>query len=340
MANMEDLTEEFRQRFEDFYRSFDEHLARQSEYKEFLETFNEDLDKLARIPILPALMPEALQGFHGFDDIYDDNESFTGGDNNSDRSRSRTNSEKQDVEEAPAAVVATDEMEISEQQKSRGLTLLSWISAKENQTTLQLMAANCLHGLNRFDHSGVASLKLNVDRVMLAATQDDMKEIKGLKSRLEGLDRLLFDAKVKVQDQNELATAFQQNQIRASNLGDASILPDLCESHSSQLNVMLNNHLDIRDIRRRIATAKEELGANLISRLKYIVQIENRMSELDNQLLFNHRCLKRIQRHLVIIEQIHQAPTVYVTAVTEVVRRKQFSSSFLIVSSMDKNDDP
>lgn len=159
-----------------------------------------------------------------------------------------------------------------------------------------------------------------------------MKEIKGLKSRLEGLDRLMFDAKKKVQDQNELATAFQQNQIRASNLGDASILPDLCESHSSQLNVMLKNHLDLRDIRRRVSTAKEELGTNLIQRLKFIVQIENRMSDLDNQLLFYHRCLRRVQRHLIIIEQIHHAPSMYVTAVTEVVRRRQFSTHFLIVS--------
>lgn len=152
-----------------------------------------------------------------------------------------------------------------------------------------------------------------------------------MSDRLQGLDKLMSEAEKKVQDQSELCTAFQQNQIRASNLGDASILPDLCESHSSQLSVMLKNHLDIRDILRRIWNAKEELGINLILRLKYIMHIENSMSELDNQLLFYHRCLRRMQRHLIIIEQIHTAPSIYVTAVTEVVRRRTFSGAFLEV---------
>lgn len=56
------------------------------------------------------------------------------------------------------------------------------------------------------------------------------------------------------------------------------------------------------------------------------------MSDLDNKLLFYHRCLRRVQRHLVIIEQIHRAPSIYVSAITEVVRRKTFSSAFLRVS--------
>lgn len=141
----------------------------------------------------------------------------------------------------------------------------------------------------------------------------------------------MVEVKSKVQDQSELAIAFQQNQNRASNLGDASILPDLCETHSSQLNVMHDNHVGLRDIRRRISKAKEELGLNVMQRLKFIGHIENRMSELDNQMLFSHRCLRRLQRHLIIIEQIHLAPIIYVTAVTEVVRRRTFSGLFLKV---------
>lgn len=148
---------------------------------------------------------------------------------------------------------------------------------------------------------------------------------------MQGLDKLMVEVKNKVQDQSELAIAFQQNQNRASNLGDASILPDLCETHSSQLSVMHKNHNNLRDIRRRISKAKEELGSNVMQRLKFIGHIENRMSELDNQMLFSHRCLRRFQRHLVVIEQIHFAPIIYVTAVTEVVRRRTFSNLFLKV---------
>lgn len=56
------------------------------------------------------------------------------------------------------------------------------------------------------------------------------------------------------------------------------------------------------------------------------------MFELDNKFLFYHRCLRRLQTHFGIIEQIHQAPSMYVNAVTEVVRRRLFSNAFLLVS--------
>lgn len=95
-----------------------------------------------------------------------------------------------------------------------------------------------------------------------------MKEIKGLEERLRGLEALMCDARKIVQEQNEMAQAFQQNQNRAANLGDASILPDLCASHRSQLVVMLRNHKNVREICNRCYRAKEELGNNLHHRLK------------------------------------------------------------------------
>lgn len=57
--------------------------------------------------------------------------------------------------------------------------------------------------------------------------QENIREVRGLTQRLEQLDELIQSAKKTVQEQKELSTAFQQNQSRASNLGDASILPDL-----------------------------------------------------------------------------------------------------------------
>lgn len=65
---------------------------------------------------------------------------------------------------------------------------------------------------------------------------------------------------------------------------------------------------------------------------RYIIHVETRVWEIDNSILFYHTSLKRLQKHLGIIEQIHMAPCMYVSAVTEVVRRRMFSSSFLRVS--------
>lgn len=175
-------------------------------------------------------------------------------------------------------------------------------------------------------------LKLLNDFIVFGQ-QENIREVRGLTQRLEQLDELMDSGKKTVQEQKELSTAFQQNQSRASNLGDPSILPDLCMSHSSHLTVMLANHNKLLDIEKRIMKAKEELGDNLIKRLKYVVHIQNSISDLDSKLLFHHRCFRRLKHHLIIIEQIHHAPSIYVTAVTEVVRRKIFSKHFLAVSN-------
>jgi len=61
---------------------------------------------------------------------------------------------------------------------------------------------------------------------------------------------------------------FVQNQARARNLQDVSVLPDLCTSHRRQLSLMLKNHQSLQDIHRRCAAAKDELSANLHARLR------------------------------------------------------------------------
>jgi RB1-inducible coiled-coil protein 1 len=59
-----------------------------------------------------------------------------------------------------------------------------------------------------------------------------------------------------------------KNQDRARNLRDASVLPDLCNSHERQLTVLLKNQQRLSSIRKRIAVAKDELGCTLLKGLR------------------------------------------------------------------------
>lgn len=284
-------------------------------------SFDEDLGKLSHIPILPPLLQCAEeQPFHAFDEVYaDTDESFD------------LKSKKEKNESSVGSSTKDDAPKAMKDSKS-SMTLLQWISSNENQKALKRMAENCTRELEVFDKNVMETLKEDIEKTVESARREDMKEIKGLEERLRGLENLMFDARKIVQEQNDLAQAFQQNQARAANLGDQSILPDLCASHKNQLIVMLKNHKKLRDIRIRCGKAKDELGKNLYQRLKFVIHIENRMYEIDSKLLFYHTCLRRLQKHLGIIEQIHQAPCVYVQAVTEVVRRRIFSTAFLMVS--------
>lgn len=369
VANMEDLTEEFRQRFRNFCEAFDRHLERRASYLELLRNFSDDLSKLSRIPILPGLMPLAEADFHGFDEFLENDDVFSRsttqqqsvlmvganaataggneGDNNgaggsADNSEDKTSTSSTSTSPNKKLKMANESNEERSSQTSqtsitsnttRRLNLLQWITSKENHNVLRTMSDECIQGLATFNEEVYEKLKQEVQSIIKLAEQGDVKEIRGLGERLCKLEEFKYKIKSMVKDQRELSTAFQQNQNRAINLRDTSILPDLCASHQSQLLVMLQNHKKIREHRHCIAKAKDELGANLHARLKRIVYIENAMSEFDNRLLFYHRCLRRAERHIHIIEQIHQAPNMYVAAVTEVMRRKIFSTEFRLWAS-------
>ncbi|XP_020812785.1 RB1-inducible coiled-coil protein 1 [Drosophila serrata] len=351
VANMEDLTNEFRERFHNFCFSFDRHLQKREQQLELLHNFADDLKQLGRIPILPALMSLAEADFHGFDELLDNDDVFT--------AQQQQGQQQQLVPQQPTGSglsessqadspnkklkMGDDDADTGEQQQERvsqtstsssslarrpNLNLLQWISSKGNRSALQLMSDECMQGLDIFSAEIYEKLKEEVKQIIKMANQSEVKEIKGLSDRLCKLEEFKFRIKKMVNDQKEQALALQQNEARAQNLRDNSVLPDLCLSHRSQLQVMLENHTKIREYCRCIANSKDELGWNLHTRLRRIVWIENGMSEFDNRLLFNHRCLRRAERHISIIEQIHRAPSTYVAAVAEVVRRKIFSDEF------------
>ncbi|XP_029038343.1 RB1-inducible coiled-coil protein 1 isoform X2 [Osmia bicornis bicornis] len=295
VANLEDITQMFQSRADLLHQSFAVYLSERQRHMELLANFNADLGMLAKIPILPALRAQA-EGLLSPD-------------------------------EQPS------ESEKDAEEKEEVLSLLRWISAKDNQSSLEQVAEQCSRGLEQFDERVMEALKAEVNAAIDSANKQDMKEIKGLGERLFALEQLMAQTKKLVHEQGELAQGFLQNQSRANNLGDASVLPDLCTSHRRQLVVMLQNHNQLRDIRRRCTKAKEELSVNIYHRLKWIMYVENKMMEVDSKLVIYHESLKRLRRHLEVLQQIHLAPQMYMNAVAEVVRRRTFSQAFLVWAS-------
>lgn len=212
---------------------------------------------------------------------------------------------------------------------SECLSLLKWISAKDNQSTLEQVADQCTRGLEHISEDMMEALKAEAELALQATDKPDMKEIGGLGERLYGLETFMAQMRKLVNEQSELAQSLLQNQNRVSHLGDESVLPDLCNSHRAQLTVMLNNHNLLRDIRRRITKAKEELAENIYRRLKWIMHVESKILEVDWKVALYQESLRRLRKHMEILQQIHLAPELYVNAVIEVVRRRTFSGAFL-----------
>lgn len=296
VANLEDITQMFQARAAVHQQSFALYLSEREQHMELLQNFNADLGMLSKIPILPALRAQA------------------------------------------EGLLSPDDQPIQCEKDANGqeevFSLLSWISAKDNQSSLEQVAEQCSRGLEQFNEKLFNDvLKIEVSAAIVTASKQDMKKIKGLGERLFALEQLMQQTKRLVQEQGELAQGFLQNQSRASNLGDASVLPDLCTSHRRQLLVMLENHNQLRDIRRRCTKSKEELSVNIYQRLKWVMYVENKMREVDSKLMMYNESLKRLRRHLEVFQQIHLAPQMYMSAVAEVVRRRTFSQAFLVWAS-------
>ncbi|CAB4065027.1 RB1CC1 [Lepeophtheirus salmonis] len=195
----------------------------------------------------------------------------------------------------------------------RSVSLLEWISER---------------GSNQLDEEQMNKIITNAQGAIEGSKNTSMKEIRGVGDRLSQLEQLLHEAKKVVQEQSDLANAFVQNQQRASNLKDSSILPNLCDSHRQQLIVMSKNYESVVSIRKRCANAKGELSVNLHSRLKWIVFIQNKIAEAAQSIVINFESLRRLGKKLEVMEQLHLAPSMFMTTAVEVVRRKAFSLEF------------
>lgn len=211
MANLEDLTCEFKQRSAVILNTINDYLEKRPKYLEYLNSFPVDLAKLSTVPILSELLPSAQHDFHGFDEYFHDNVSYTGSTSadsgtsvggSSSNSRNReslsgcdsggvvgdsssqtqgqldtvipTNATTTNVVTTTTANKAQDkssDSQSNEPQKPRTLTLLQWISSKENHKSLDEMAKHCSKVLSKFDESSIQKVKDAIKRTIDIAEQ-------------------------------------------------------------------------------------------------------------------------------------------------------------------------
>lgn len=209
------------------------------------------------------------------------------------------------------------------------VTLRQWIDFHDSHSSLDRLVELCWRGLERFSETNAEQIRFEVQELIKSANNSNMKEIKGLEERLFGLEKLMDDAKKVVDEQCQLASSFQNNRERFSKIKDLTLLPDLSASHKQQLQMMLANHKKMIDYRDRCLRAKHELSINLLSRLKWIMYIEQQISDLDAKLMIYRENLLRLNRHFEIIDQVHKAPDLYLSACVESLRRRRFSKRYL-----------
>ncbi|KAJ8683536.1 hypothetical protein QAD02_019328, partial [Eretmocerus hayati] len=310
IANLDDISKNHLERIQTVYENISTCLNERQEHMQLIESFRADLQNLAKIPILPAL------------------ESYVEDVPPSPEKSQQTQPQQQQSDSTSGAVSGTNISSDETPTPAKALSLLKWIVAKDSVSSLEEIADTCLRLLQQLDERILESLKTDMSTVE-AISNDEMKDIKGLGDRLFALQGLLAQMKKLESDQHDLTSSLEQSKSRIKNVKDESVLPDLCSSHREHLGFMLQNYNQMRDIRRRCTKAKEELAANIHERLRWVAYVEDNMFNTENKLKMFYDNLRRLRQNLSTLRQIHLAPQMYMSAITEVVRRRTFSQAFL-----------
>ncbi|KAG3274170.1 RB1-inducible coiled-coil protein 1 isoform X1 [Ictidomys tridecemlineatus] len=204
------------------------------------------------------------------------------------------------------------------------VSLLDWINVQDRPNDVESLVRKCFDSMSRLDPKIIRPFIVECHQTIAKLDNQNMKAIKGLEDRLYALDQMIASCGRLVNEQKELAQGFLANQMRAENLKDASVLPDLCLSHANQLMIMLQNHRKLLDIKQKCTTAKQELANNLHVRLKWCCFVMLHADQDGEKLQALLRLVIELLERVKIVEALSTVPQMYCLAVVEVVRRKMF----------------
>nr|XP_036846683.1 RB1-inducible coiled-coil protein 1 isoform X2 [Manis javanica] len=204
------------------------------------------------------------------------------------------------------------------------VSLLDWINVQDRPNDVESLVRKCFDSMSRLDPRIIRPFLAECRQTIAKLDNQNMKAIKGLEDRLYALDQMIASCSRLVNEQKELAQGFLANQMRAENLKDASVLPDLCLSHANQLMIMLQNHRKLLDIKQKCTTAKQELASNLHVRLKWCCFVMLHADQDGEKLQALLRLVMELLERVKIVEALSTVPQMYCLAVVEVVRRKMF----------------
>lgn len=260
-------------------KTYAQFLEIRDTFVELLNSFNEDLNRISKLPVLPALL----------------------------------SSGEQDIEPVDS-----------------GLSLLDWITSHkdgDSDQTLAEVAVFCARSIQILDQKLMT--KVSELREYIKIAESNYRDVKVIETKLEHLEQVMYASKRIVQDQISQAQTFNSNLTSAIKERDASILKELCNFHREWLLVMESNRTQLCNNLRTCAAYKSELCAYLQTRLQWVRKMFSDMRDTNEFVFLYYESIKKLRTHYDFLQSLRSTPSMYVCAVTEVVRRRAFSQAYL-----------
>lgn len=228
IANLEDLEILFDANVEKTIQIYQQFLNNKSQYNELLDKLNIDIQLLNMIPVL---------------DVFNEQNEM----DEFDKEKMEKIEHERSLDEPDAAMIGST----INSNTLKDATLLDWIHSKDDRFTLNNLINNCLIAMDHFNEQCFEELTQRIQEVKANLNNEENKKINKIEDRFYRLDELLVKAKKIVHDTNGLTSNFIQNQNSACNVRDNSIYVDLCTSHQTQLKLILQNLIDLNNIKNR-----------------------------------------------------------------------------------------
>ncbi|GFY58221.1 RB1-inducible coiled-coil protein 1 [Trichonephila inaurata madagascariensis] len=219
-----------------------------------------------------------------------------------------------------------DDVLSSEQESEVKHTLLTWFCT-EPQYYLELLTEKCQAGIDVLNEDCLLSLKEEFFNVLKNADNPDIKEVKGIGDRLANLNKLIEDFDKHCNDQNEIKGIFSSD--RMGYARDPNVLPDVCSTYQTQLELMLQNHKRLIHILERCSKAKRELSDSINRRIQYISCVESDIHKMQTKIHNFWKYMQSVMNQIDCLEQVLLAPQRYLKMCAEVCRRREFSSRYM-----------
>ncbi|GAB1600083.1 RB1-inducible coiled-coil protein 1-like isoform X1 [Argonauta hians] len=207
-------------------------------------------------------------------------------------------------------------------------TLLDWIYQQDPRSSLEDMVKQCRTISEEMSEKNVEKLMQEIEEMLKFIDRPDMKEVKGLENRLYQLDHLVTTTRGIMDKQTKFFQKFS-SQIETTNRMDCECLSEYWKNHKKDLMDLSEGHCHIKHFRKRCCKAKEELSKNLHVRLQWVMYVEQLIMEKERKINIESEKIKRQRKHLKILQQVHDSAKMYINALVEIIRRKNYSTQFL-----------
>lgn len=203
-------------------------------------------------------------------------------------------------------------------------SLYDYISCADPQSSLKDMVEQVQQLLSKIDNTEHKQVTNQLLLVNEQINKKELRDIGGINKRLTQLDSHLFGLEQQEKRLKEIASMVCQ-----SGTVDPSRIKEVVFKQRDQMEEIKKIVEQLQKTARAFSQSKAELLNNIRTRLSgWILQASERLHSVNNLIIIFEEKFIALRNRLDIIRQVKESPVVYVTAITEAIRRNALQPEF------------